>query len=191
MSAAERRLEILNAVRVLASEEGAYGVTIARVAKRAGVPKSVVLYHFRTRDTLLKCALEAWLEPLQTRIDEIFEQRALDPRDQLGAWLAVHFEGDLEGWRMIGQLSLDAPTRPVAQVAADFERWEEDGLARLLSRGHKQLAWRAPRPRATAAVIRALVEGLILRCARAGEPAALANAHRTARQVILDLLVRA
>ncbi|HAN30873.1 MAG TPA: hypothetical protein DCQ06_04695 [Myxococcales bacterium] len=191
MSAAHRREQILMAVRSLAAEQGVYGVTIARVAKRADVPKSVVLYHFLSRDQLLKDALQWWLTPLKTRIDEVLEQRSMDPRDQLGAWLALHFEEHLDGWRMLGQLSLDAPNSPVAQVAAEFERWEEEGLSRLLSRGHKQLAWRAPRPRASAAVVRALVEGLILRCARAGEPAALVNAHRSARQAILDLLVRA
>lgn len=183
-----KKARILGAVLQLSGQRGVAHVSIGNVAAAAGVPKSVVLYHFNSRDELLDAALAAWLAPLQAALDDALEPRGRDPRDQLGAWLLAHFQGELDGWRMATQLALGDPASPAALRATAFDAAAERDLARLLSHGHQQLAWRAPRAQASAVAVRAVVEGVLLRAARAGAP--LLSAHKVARQVALDLLVR-
>ena len=186
----KKRSDILDAVLVVAHQLGMSGLSIANVARFAGVPKSVVLYHFSSRDALVDATLERWLATLQARIRAALEPRARDPRDRLGAWFSALFSPELAGWQLYLQLSLEAPDCPAAARAAAWEREVEHDLARLLAQGHKQLAWRAPRPAVMATALRCLVEGLALSCVRAGEPTAMVAAQAIARQTSLDLLLR-
>lgn len=187
---AAKRAAILDSVLQVGQQSGMSGISISSVARSAGVPKSVVLYHFSSRDGLLDAALEAWISVLQVRVRGALEPRTRDPRDRLGAWILALFGADFPGWQLYLQLSLEPPHTPASGRAADCERELERGLAQLLSQGHKQLAWRAPRPRVMATTLRCLVEGLVLTCVRAGEPSAMTSAQAIARQQSLDLLLR-
>ncbi|MCO4762044.1 MAG: TetR/AcrR family transcriptional regulator [Myxococcales bacterium] len=188
----QRKAAILTAVHTVADEAGMSGLSIATVAKAAGVPKSVVLYHFSSRDALLDAALSQWTDKLGARLRLALDPRSRDPRDQLGGWISAFFatEADLRGWKLYLQLSLDAPGTPASARASTFEHEIERGLSGLLARGHKHLAWRAPRPRAMATTLRCLVEGLALACARTGDPSSLKPAQAIARKTALDLLLR-
>lgn len=57
----ERRLQLLETARLIVREEGADGLTLGRLAARAGVSKPVAYDHFETRSGLL-IALYRWLD---------------------------------------------------------------------------------------------------------------------------------
>ncbi|MFU8833507.1 MAG: TetR/AcrR family transcriptional regulator, partial [Wenzhouxiangella sp.] len=59
-SGEERREEIIQAVLDLAGERGVGQVTAQAIADRVGIAQPTVFRHFKTRDAILRAALE-WI----------------------------------------------------------------------------------------------------------------------------------
>ncbi len=85
-----RRRQLIEALIEGVAEEGYAGASLAKVAERAAISKSVVVYHFGTKDELVEAAVEqifgemrAFIEP---RLDA--EQTA---RGQLRAYIGSEF----------------------------------------------------------------------------------------------------
>jgi len=66
------RLKILGAARTTLLESGTGGTSTRAVAERAGVPLSLVHYHFRSKHDLLAAVLEHENEALLTRQRELY-----------------------------------------------------------------------------------------------------------------------
>ena len=73
MRGAETRLRILDAAREVLVERGYGGTSTRAVADRAGVPLSLVHYHFRDKRSLLVDVLERENERLLERQTELFD----------------------------------------------------------------------------------------------------------------------
>ncbi|MEU0565770.1 TetR/AcrR family transcriptional regulator [Nonomuraea sp. NPDC005983] len=120
-----RREELLDAAEDLLCDQGSAALTLAAVADRAGVSKGGLLYHFSTKEALIKAMVERL-------IDEFDELMAAQPDDTyteryLGATLAAVRSSKLRRWAVVtgasGNLFLLAPLREA------MARWHREGLA--------------------------------------------------------------
>ena len=77
---AQTRERLLAAAFRVATRDGARGVTLDAVAEEAGSSKGGLLYHFPTKDALLRAMLSDSLDRFRAEIEE----RAAHDREQLG-----------------------------------------------------------------------------------------------------------
>ncbi|WP_433366059.1 TetR/AcrR family transcriptional regulator [Streptosporangium sp. CA-115845] len=119
-----RRGELLDAAEDLLSDQGAQALTLAAVAERAGCSKGGLLYHFSTKEALIKGMVERLIE----EFDELVAAQGHDTytKNYLAATFAAVRSGRLRRWAVVtgasGNLYLLAPLR-VAMA-----RWHREGL---------------------------------------------------------------
>ena len=89
---AEVRAGILDAAERVFSEEGLEGGHMEHVALKAGVAVGTLYNHFRDRDTLLGCLLEARRRELLERVDAAVSAAGPRFQDQLAAFLDLIFD---------------------------------------------------------------------------------------------------
>src|SRR5437660_12844419 len=75
-----KRQSIQEAVIRLMCREGLKSVTMERVAQEVGIAKGTVYLHYRDKQELLDSVKETALEPLRTKVDEIFRGDAAPER---------------------------------------------------------------------------------------------------------------
>ncbi|MEO3887525.1 TetR/AcrR family transcriptional regulator [Nonomuraea sp. B5E05] len=119
-----RKDELLDAAEELLCDQGSAALTLAAVADRAGVSKGGLLYHYASKEALIKGMVERL-------IDDFDELMAAQP-DQtytgryLGATLASVRSGRLRRWAVVtgasGNLFLLAPLREA------MTRWHREKL---------------------------------------------------------------
>ncbi|MEV4099091.1 TetR/AcrR family transcriptional regulator [Nonomuraea sp. NPDC049649] len=120
-----RRGELLDAAEELLSEQGSTALTLSAVADRAGVSKGGLLYHFSTKEALIKAMVERLIEEFDALIaaqpDATYTER------YLGATLAAIRQGGLRRWAVVtvasGSIDLLAPLREA------MARWHSEELA--------------------------------------------------------------
>ncbi|MEO3808494.1 TetR/AcrR family transcriptional regulator [Sphaerisporangium sp. B11E5] len=120
-----RRDELLNAAEALLAEQGAPCLTLSAVAERAGVSKGGLLYHFSTKEALIR----GLIERLVHDFDELVATQ--DEPSYTRAYLAATFHavrsGRLRRWAVAtgaaGDPELLAPLREA------MARWHREGLA--------------------------------------------------------------
>ncbi|GLZ49207.1 TetR family transcriptional regulator [Actinomycetospora sp. NBRC 106375] len=81
-----RRTQIIGAAAATIAEDGIGQASLARIAKRAGVSKGVVSYHFAGKDDLMKQVVLAVYEAGAAAMTPVI-QAATTPRDRLAAYL--------------------------------------------------------------------------------------------------------
>ncbi|WP_329085347.1 MULTISPECIES: TetR/AcrR family transcriptional regulator [unclassified Streptosporangium] len=119
-----RREELLDAAEDLLCDQGSQALTLATVAERAGCSKGGLLYHFGTKEALIKGMVERLIE----EFDELVAAQGLDTytKNYLAATFAAVQSGRLRRWAVVtgasGNLYLLAPLR-VAMA-----RWHREGL---------------------------------------------------------------
>ncbi|MET8049355.1 MULTISPECIES: TetR/AcrR family transcriptional regulator [unclassified Streptosporangium] len=119
-----RRGELLDAAEDLLSDQGSQALTLATVAERAGCSKGGLLYHFSTKEALIKGMVERLIE----EFDELIAAQGHDTytKNYLAATFAAVRSGRLRRWAVVtgasGNLYLLAPLR-VAMA-----RWHREGL---------------------------------------------------------------
>ncbi|MEV4565833.1 TetR/AcrR family transcriptional regulator [Nonomuraea sp. NPDC049419] len=120
-----RRDELLDAAEDLLCDQGSTALTLAAVAERAGVSKGGLLYHYGSKDDLIRGMVERL-------IDDFDELVAAQPgatytERYLGATLAAVRSGRLRRWAVVtgasGNLFLLAPLREA------MARWHREGLS--------------------------------------------------------------
>lgn len=120
-----RRDELLDAAEDLLCDQGSAALTLAAVADRAGVSKGGLLYHFNSKEALIKGMVERLIgefdELLATQPGETYTER------YVGATLTAVREGRLRRWAVVtsasGNIYLLAPLREA------MARWHREGLA--------------------------------------------------------------
>jgi AcrR family transcriptional regulator len=119
-----RREELLDAAEDLLGDQGSQALTLATVAERAGCSKGGLLYHFGTKEALIKGMVERLIE----EFDELVAAQGHDTytKNYLAATFAAVQSGRLRRWAVVtgasGNLYLLAPLR-VAMA-----RWHREGL---------------------------------------------------------------
>lgn len=120
-----RRDELLDAAEELLCDQGSAALTLSAVADRAGVSKGGLLYHYGSKEALIKGMVERL-------IDDFDDLMAAQPgatytERYLGATLAAVRSGRLRRWAVVtgasGNLFLLAPLREA------MTRWHREGLA--------------------------------------------------------------
>ncbi|MGW0192503.1 TetR/AcrR family transcriptional regulator [Nonomuraea sp. NPDC003201] len=138
-----RRDELLDAAEDLLCDQGSSALTLAAVADRAGVSKGGLLYHYGTKEALIKGMVERLIEDFDqlmvAQTGETYTERYLH------ATLAAVRSGRLRRWAVVtgasGNLFLLAPLREA------MARWHREGLGE------------EPDPR-TSQIVRLACEGL-------------------------------
>ncbi|GAA2213155.1 TetR/AcrR family transcriptional regulator [Nonomuraea monospora] len=119
-----RRDELLDAAEDLLCDQGSAALTLAAVADRAGVSKGGLLYHYGSKEALIKGMVERLIEDFDALT-------AAQPGDTyteryLGATLAAVRSGRLRRWAVVtgasGNLFLLAPLREA------MTRWHREEL---------------------------------------------------------------
>ena len=70
-SSAETRAHILAAAAELAKEKGAAHISLEAIAKRAGISKGGLLYHFPRKDALIRAMVERHLGEIDAVLDDV------------------------------------------------------------------------------------------------------------------------
>ncbi|WP_049556786.1 TetR/AcrR family transcriptional regulator [Nonomuraea sp. SBT364] len=120
-----RRDELLDAAEDLLCDQGSAALTLSAVADRAGVSKGGLLYHFATKEALIKGMVERLIqefdELLAAQDDATYTER------YVGATLAAVRQGKLRRWAVVtgasGNIFLLAPLREA------MTRWHREELA--------------------------------------------------------------
>lgn len=119
-----RREELLDAAEDLLCDQGSQALTLATVAERAGCSKGGLLYHFGTKEALIKGMVERLIE----EFDELVAAQGHDTytKNYLAATFAAVQSGRLRRWAVVtgasGNLYLLAPLREA------MARWHREGL---------------------------------------------------------------
>ncbi|GII92597.1 TetR/AcrR family transcriptional regulator [Sinosporangium siamense] len=114
----------MNAAESLLAEQGAQALTLAAVAQRAGCSKGGLLYHFSSKESLIK----GMIERLVADFDELVatQGHSTYSANYVGATFAAVRTGRLRRWAVVtgaaGDPSLLAPLREA------MARWHREGI---------------------------------------------------------------
>jgi AcrR family transcriptional regulator len=114
--------------------EGAGRLTLDAVAREAGLSKGGVLYHFPTKEELLRAMVERWLEDFDAALREKLSQERRAPGAWTRAFVRVSAEDPLDIWGGGAGLFAAIAHDPalLGIVRGRFEEWqrrvEDDGL---------------------------------------------------------------
>ncbi|MER7013859.1 TetR/AcrR family transcriptional regulator [Saccharopolyspora sp. NPDC000359] len=173
----EVRERLLVAAVELIAERGWGGVSTRTVAERAGVGAGLVHYHFGSVQELLSAAAVAAMREVGGSLESLLEQ-VEDPADALR--LMVSSLDDYTGDDAVSMVFTEA------YLAATRDAQLRDQVAEVMAEFRARLAgWLGARgvaePEATAAVVGASIDGLVMQ--RALDPALTS-------EVVLPVLVR-
>ncbi len=152
---------LVEAAVALLCAEGVGGVSVQRVADKAGVSKGLVHYHFRDKDALLAACAGALVADLVAR-DEVARQEPTATAILDALWRAVH--SSLLDGRRRALVALSAESPPaIRETLAALAGDRHAAAAALLATLEATLGWVPRVPRATlAAAYVALGDGLAL-----------------------------
>ncbi|MFG1945044.1 TetR/AcrR family transcriptional regulator [Nonomuraea sp. NPDC048826] len=119
-----RRDELLDAAEDLLSDLGSTALTLSAVADRAGVSKGGLLYHFSTKEALIKAMVERLIEEFDDLVSA--QPDATYTERYLGATLAAVRSGKLRRWAVVTGAS--GNTYLLAPLREAMARWHREGL---------------------------------------------------------------
>ncbi|MFI6323986.1 TetR/AcrR family transcriptional regulator [Nonomuraea sp. NPDC050556] len=120
-----RRDELLDAAESVLCDQGSDSLTLAAVADRAGVSKGGLLYHFNSKEALIKGMVERLIHDF----DDLMAAQPYDTytKRYVAATMAAIRSGRLRRWAVVtgasGNMFLLGPLREA------MTRWHKDGLA--------------------------------------------------------------
>lgn len=123
-----RRNLIVDAAWALFTEHGYHSVTIAHIAKAAGMSNSAVLYYFHSKNDIFLATLDLCARQAAQR--RAAGPKITDPSERLLHFLRVQLDGSEESmreWTTWAQFWSSSPTFADAKKAASlaYGRWQE------------------------------------------------------------------
>ncbi|MBB2913913.1 AcrR family transcriptional regulator [Streptosporangium becharense] len=130
-----RREELLDAAEDLLCDQGSAALTLTAVAERAGCSKGGLLYHFNTKEALIKGMVERLIE----EFDELIEAQGQETytKNYLAATFAAVQSGRLRRWAVVTGAS--GNTYLLAPLREAMARWHREGLDREPDPGAAQI----------------------------------------------------
>lgn len=190
----DAREEIMRATYHILCAEGYAGLTMRAIATEAGTSKSLIHYHYDTKDELLLAFLERFLDRLDRFLAEL-QAETDDHEARLVAFLDRFVvepeEEDRQSfWRALLELRLQAAHDEEFrdQLKANNEAIRE-ALASIIADGIEEGAFREVDPRATADLILDALEGARTRQATLGTDDAPLAARESVREHVVDDLL--
>lgn len=139
MTQSATRERILSAAAKLFYSEGIRAVSVDAVARKAGVTKRTLYYHFRSKDDLIAAYLEARDQPNLTLFQDWFAQADGDTADKIRAIFSRLTESQRHPkWRGCGFLRTSAelinmPGHPALLASRVHKKRVETWLADVLA----------------------------------------------------------
>lgn len=130
------RRDVLDATGALISESGVDGLTMRKLAERAGVAVATLYNQFGDRDGVLVAFVSSGLDQLETELDAQPDAGPIDTTRQLFEALDEKFAAEPDVWRPIfaslksgsgGHGMGEVGDRVVASIEADFAKAAADG----------------------------------------------------------------
>ncbi len=179
------RGRIISACAEVLQDSGYHGMTMAEVARRAGISHNGLVHHFPDKDALLVAVLdELDVERSRSLATSTEEARVADPRAALLEMFRRTASGDGDALMLELELALTGEATAPSHPAHGFIERRLDRIRDFLTRAFEDLARRgelAPGidPAAAAAMTLATVHGLSVQRAYAADAVALDQAGRT------------
>jgi TetR/AcrR family transcriptional regulator len=165
-SSDERREEIIQAVLELAAEQGVKQVTTQAIADRVGIAQPTVFRHFKTRDAILRAALEWISKGLMAVLTPLLSGRGpADVRLRQLLTRQLQFISQRRGLpRLLFSERLHLEDPELKAVVVRIMESYRSRVSALLSEGVGQGCFRDDLDAdETAALIVALIQGLVMR----------------------------
>jgi AcrR family transcriptional regulator len=186
-----RRRQIIEASIACIAEEGYAGASLAKIAGRVGIGKSVVLYHFKGKDALLRATVERIYEELWA-----FVRPRLETEKTAGRQLRVYIESEfafLERHRgQLLALSFILPnhrdTKGRLALLEESQAVYMQFVCSMLERGQKSGEFRDFAPRPMAATLMHSINGALEEWVR--DPALSLSAYSDELVQIFDRATR-
>ncbi|HEV2633793.1 MAG TPA: TetR/AcrR family transcriptional regulator [Actinocrinis sp.] len=126
------RDRLLDAAEAVLADHGSQGLTLAAVAERAGVSKGGLLYHFATKDALIRALIERLVAGFDALVESYRKERpGWYTRAYVEASFAILADQDPDlarrRWAALCASSTDPLLR--APLAEAQRRWVNDRLA--------------------------------------------------------------
>ena len=117
----ETKSKILNSAAKIFAEKSYDGSRVDQIAEHAGIPKSLIYYHFKSKESILNTLIDSFITDLvkiQNSIKEIYEQeKTITPNEQMIEKVAPFFQENTEIMRIIMAESLKvSPSPPILRV---------------------------------------------------------------------------
>lgn len=147
-----RRAQLIEVTIELVADDGYQGASLARIAERAGLSKAAVLYHFASKDALVRAAHEQTLTALTAHVTAALE--AADTAQQPAAYIRS-MVGHLRAHPRHTRMLVEAMSNGFGAHGAP-ERWQ--ALAEIL-----ETAWpgRLADTRTAAVIIGGAIDGIV------------------------------
>ncbi|MEZ5114812.1 MAG: TetR family transcriptional regulator C-terminal domain-containing protein [Candidatus Nanopelagicales bacterium] len=170
LSADDRRALILDATIEQIIERGLASVRVEDVAAASGVSRPLVFYHFESKERLVAEAFERAAQRDLDDLDEVLESDG-DVTARLAQVVRLYGPtGDAAGWRL--WVDAWAASMHEPQIRAVYKRvdqqWKQ-AIAGLLREGTATGDFDCPDPKAAAARVTALIDGLAAQLVAVGQ----------------------
>ncbi len=137
MSTQTTRQQIIHAAFVLIRREGVARLTIEAVAQEAGLSKGGVLYHFRSKESLIQAMIASLVERFDADIETARRGELEGERSAPGGWLRAYIhasagpaEDDEDTVALLAAVATDP--RLLEPLQAQYASWqkqvESDGV---------------------------------------------------------------
>lgn len=127
----QRREQILNAAADLFSKSGYHGVSVDAIAKKAGISKGNLYWHFKSKQEIFHKLFEHLAEPMFTRLFQILESN-IEPRAKLQSLTRTCIEMAEEnpeivrfGWQIAAQPELKE------MFTSEYTEWMQPFIVKL------------------------------------------------------------
>ena len=159
-----RRAQIIDATLQVVAEQGFAGASLARIAKKAGISKSIVLYHFTNKNALLEAAVWQFFTATEAHMSPLLTAEST-ASGYLRAWItgqisffAFNRVGFLAMAEIVGGLRRADGTRVFAEIDND----ELAYIASILRQGQEEGEFREFDVDEYAALINRIVNGILI-----------------------------
>jgi AcrR family transcriptional regulator len=126
--------QIIRAAFALIRREGVARLTIEAVAQEAGLSKGGVLYHFRSKESLIQAMVASLVERFDADIQTARREELEGERSAPGSWLRAYIrasagpaEGDEDTVALLAAVSTDPHL--LAPLQEQYARWQAQAEA--------------------------------------------------------------
>ncbi|TDC47749.1 TetR/AcrR family transcriptional regulator [Actinomadura sp. KC345] len=158
-----RRRQILEAAVLVVGEAGYAGTSLARIAQKAGISKSVISYHFSGKEEILRLVVSEFFE----RVWQHMEARIRTESTATGAvhaWIEAQtefFGAHRTEFLAMNEVVMNHRNPDGSLVFAEGMAEEVDGLTEILAWGQRDGEFRDFAPRTVANIILRCADGVL------------------------------
>lgn len=181
---------ILDVARDIVRSRGYSAFSYADIAKKVGIRKASIHYHFSSKDELVKQLVRQYRESMARQCDRI-SQSSTRPDEQLMQFAQLYQNGlDQHQICLCAMLAADFTvlSQPVQEEIRTFFQQTETWLTALLQKGCDAKIWECnPSPEVEAKSLIAMLQGAQL-LARSTESSTTENASIAFEELVYPLL---